>query len=144
MDDTILKNKIENGECIVKKSKFTTTPKAYENKNNVNCAKCKFSRCPEFYAGYILYLKNKGLLIDVLKDREEYRRNVFKSDYFTFEWNPKDGLKNVPEKTFNIALELLKNDMVFVEQEKKNILKYGYHIIVMHMKLDMMKMLIAY
>lgn len=108
VDDTILKNKIENGECIVKKSKFTTTPKAYENKNNVNCAKCKFSRCPEFYAGYILYLKNKGLLIDVLKDREEYRRNVFKSDYFTFEWNPKDGLKNVPEKTFNIALELLK------------------------------------
>ena len=123
VDDTILKNKIENGECIVKKSKFTTTPKAYENKNNVNCAKCKFSRCPEFYAGYILYLKNKGLLIDVLKDREEYRRNVFKSDYFTFEWNPKDGLKNVTEKTFNIALELLKNDMVFVEQEKKEYIK---------------------
>lgn len=112
-NDKIVKEKIQNGELIDGKGKFTSGFLEYENNP---CIKCRFSKCPKFYTGYILYLKNKGLLENVLKDREEYRRNEFKSDYFTFEWKPKDGLKNVPEKTFNYAMALFKNRMVFVEQ----------------------------
>lgn len=92
---------------------FTTLPNDYENSS---CIKCKYSKCPKYYAGYILYLKNKGLLETKLKDREEYRRNKFESDYFTFRWTVEDGVKKIPGKTFDIALALFKNNMVFVEQ----------------------------
>ena len=114
MDDVILKEKIEKGEFIsIAKGPFIFEPEAYEN---FLCVKCKFSKCPKFYAGYILYLRNKGLLEDVLKDREEYRRNTFESDLFTIKWEVKDGVKKIPKKTFDIALTLLENDMVFVSQ----------------------------
>ena len=114
MDDVILKEKIEKGEFIsIAKGSFISEPEAYEN---FLCVKCKFSKCPKFYAGYILYLRNKGLLEDVLKDREEYRRNTFESDLFTIKWEVKDGVKKIPKKTFDIALTLLENDMVFVNQ----------------------------
>ena len=114
MDDVILKEKIEKGEFIsIAKGSFISEPEAYEN---FLCVKCKFSKCPKFYAGYILYLRNKGLLEDVLKDREEYRRNTFESDLFTIKWEVKDGVKKIPKKTFDIALTLLENDMVFVSQ----------------------------
>ena len=114
MDDVILKEKIEKGEFIsIAKGPFISEPEAYEN---FLCVKCKFSKCPKFYAGYILYLRNKGLLEDVLKDREEYRRNTFESDLFTIKWEVKDGVKKIPKKTFDIALTLLENDMVFVSQ----------------------------
>lgn len=43
---------------------FTTLPNDYENSS---CIKCKYSKCPKYYAGYILYLKNKGLLETKLK-----------------------------------------------------------------------------
>lgn len=113
-NDVILKKKIENNEMINKSSNnFTTLPNDYENSS---CIKCKYSKCPKYYAGYILYLKNKGLLETKLKDREEYRRNKFESDYFTFRWTVEDGVKKIPGKTFDIALALFKNNMVFVEQ----------------------------
>ena len=113
-DDTTLKKIIESDEKIVgKEGTFICAMNSYENSM---CIKCKFSKCPKFYAGYILYLRNKGLLEDALKDREEYRRDEFESDYFTFEWKTEDGVKKIPEKTFEIALALLKNGMVFVNQ----------------------------
>lgn len=74
---------------------FTTLPNDYENSS---CIKCKYSKCPKYYAGYILYLKNKGLLETKLKDREEYRRNKFESDYFTFRWTVEDGVKKFQGK----------------------------------------------
>lgn len=71
-----------------------------------------------------IIFENKGLLERILNDREEYRKNNFKSNYFTFEWNVEDGVRNIPEMTFNFAMKLVNNNLVWVEQKlnEKNLI----------------------
>ena len=109
-----LKEMIKNNEIIGQENIFNPS---FNYHNNFVCLTCNYSKCPKNYAGYIYYLITQGLIEDVLKDREEYRRNEFKSDYFTFSWETENGVKEVPEKTFNNAMALLENNMVSVEQK---------------------------
>ena len=104
--------KLDKNEVVGLNEKFTYSKYYYDN--NV-CVGCKYDRCPKFYAGYIIYLKNKGLLPQKLQDREEFRKNTFKSDYFTFKWETKKGtLSTIPEKTFEFCMELLNRGLVHV------------------------------
>lgn len=63
--------KLDKNEVVGLNEKFTYSKYYYDN--NV-CVGCKYDRCPKFYAGYIIYLKNKGLLPQKLQDREEFRK----------------------------------------------------------------------
>lgn len=114
LNDVTMKEIIKDDVWYVDKHSFVSGVNQYED--NV-CRNCVFSKCPKYYAGYILYLKNKGLLERILNDREEYRKNNFKSNYFTFEWNVEDGVRNIPEMTFNFAMKLVNNNLVWVEQK---------------------------
>ena len=69
-----IKEQLENNKVLAnKESKFK--PNYFEQYKDFECTGCKFDRCPKYYAGYVIYLKNKGLLLKKLKDREEYRRS---------------------------------------------------------------------
>ena len=104
--------KLDKNQVVGLNEKFTYSKYFYDN--NV-CVGCKYDRCPKFYAGYILYLKNKGLLLQQLQNREYYRKNTFKSDYFAFKWEPAEGiLSTIPEKTFEFCTELLNRGLVHV------------------------------
>lgn len=104
--------KLDKNQVIGLNEKFTYSKYFYDS--NV-CVGCKYDRCPKFYAGYIIYLKNKGLLLQKLQDREEFRKNTFKSDYFTFKWETKKGiLSTIPEKTYQFCNELLNRGLVQV------------------------------
>lgn len=44
------------------------------------------------------YIWKQGIIRNKIKDREEYRRNKFESDYFTFRWTVEDGVKKFQGK----------------------------------------------
>ena len=111
LDENSLSEKLNSGEILGDDNTFTCSYYYYENNN---CIKCKFKKCPKYYAGYIYYLITTNRLKDVLLDRENYRRDKFVSDYYAFTWNVEDGVKNIPQKTFDFAKKLVDNDLVFL------------------------------
>ena len=111
MKDLEEKLKGSKEEYYRKDGDFTCNKNRYED---TVCTGCKFDRCPKYYAAYVLYLKNKGLLFEKLKDREEYRKNVNKSDYFTFKWTTENGLKDIPENVYKLSEDLVEKECVMI------------------------------
>ena len=80
------------------------------------CEKCPFQKCPKKVAAYILYLKNNGLLREKLLERKNFRKNLPEiNNEFDFIWNIENGLKEIPNKTFEFCNELVNRKFVYVE-----------------------------
>ena len=80
------------------------------------CFGCKFQTCPKMLAAYILYLKNNEMLKDALEERRKFIEETnTKNSFFRFEWNVKEGLKNVDENIFKYSEELVKRNIVYVK-----------------------------
>ena len=83
-----------------------------------SCHNCKYQSCPKRLAAYILYLKNNNLLKDKLIARENFRNeNKTNNGFFLFNWDCKNGLKNIDDKTFEFANELVEKDFVRVDRK---------------------------
>ena len=117
-----LKEKLEKNEISNLPASFSSSSERYKD---YVCLGCKFDRCPKFYAGYVLYLKNKKMLEEKLKDREQYRQNVMKSNYFSFTWDTESGLKNIPENVYKFSEQLVENGYIIVNPSltEKNYVK---------------------
>ncbi|MBQ6860621.1 MAG: AAA family ATPase [Clostridia bacterium] len=82
------------------------------------CYKCKYQSCPKRLAAYILYLKNNNLLKDKWLARENFRNeNKVNNGFFFFNWENKNGLKNIDDKTFEFANKLVEKDFVRVNRK---------------------------
>lgn len=75
---------------------------------------CKFQKCPKAFAGYILYLKNNGLLKESLKDREKFRKQNKTNPYFDFTWEVQNGVKEIPEDMYEFSNKLVEKNKVIV------------------------------
>ena len=81
---------------------------------NPNCLNCEFERCPKPLAAYILYLKNNGLLKEKLEERRIFKENNKCNSFFEFNWKIENGLKNVSQKAYEYAEELVKRKLIYV------------------------------
>ena len=78
-----------------------------DNDDNLgSCGEGIFSKCPVLVAGYIRYLRNKGVLVEKLKEREEYRTKEKVNTFFDFFWEPKEYLNTITKEDFDIANNL--------------------------------------
>ena len=78
-------------------------------------------------AAYVLYLKNNGLLREKLIERERFRKGKDEiNNEFDFAWNVENGLKEVPDKTFEFCNELVNRKFIYVE----NILNLNKRIVI--------------
>ncbi len=79
------------------------------------CAEGIFLKCPLIVGAYIKYLKDNGQLDEKLKEREEYRSKEKINNYFDFFWEPVNGLRNIPQDEYNIALSLVDKGNIKVD-----------------------------
>jgi len=115
-----LLNALENNNGILPDGKniISTESNSWSTWANINsiCSSCKYSRCPKRMAGYIKYLKDNGTLERKLRGRESYRNNGGVNKFFTYNWTPENGLKNVPQNIFDIAYEMVMKNKVTVSR----------------------------
>lgn len=82
-----------------------------------SCYNCKYQSCPKFLAAYILYLKNNGILKEKLIERKKFRtEKCIHNGFFLFNWENKNGLKKIDEKSFEFANELVNRDYIRVKR----------------------------
>ena len=102
-------------------TKFTWKYTMGEPLDATTCYQCKYQSCPKYLAAYILYLKNQGKLKEKLIEREKFRNeNNISNGFFLFEWENKNGLKKIDDKSFEFANELVNREYVRVDRCLKN------------------------
>ena len=113
--ESVKKNKKINDKSIYgeKTSEFAV---GINKSLDSRCEKCLLQKCPKKVAAYVLYLKNNGLLREKLIEREKFRKEKDEiNNEFDFVWNVENGLKEVPDKTFEFCEELVNRNFVYVE-----------------------------
>ena len=80
------------------------------------CESCKFEKCPKIIAALILYYYSKGELEKVLIERNKFRsEHPNQSPYFDFEWNSKNGVKEINDEDYAFCEEVAKREIVKIE-----------------------------
>ena len=81
------------------------------------CDGCNHSLCPKSMLCVLSYYKNNGQLEKIIESRAGGIK------FFNYGWNPEDGLKEVPEDIYQIALKMVDNNQIGVSRElNKNLL----------------------
>ena len=93
-----------------------------------NCIKCNYSKCPLLLSAIIINYIINNEFEKKLREREEYRKKDFRSNYFEFNWNTENGLKDIPDDTFDLCEKLVDNDFIKVAPNlvDNNTLKIWY------------------
>ena len=68
------------------------------------CDGCNHSLCPKTILCVLSYYKNNGQLEKIIENRAGSIK------FFNYEWNPEDGLKEVPEDIYQMALKIVNSD----------------------------------
>ncbi len=79
---------------------------------------CERTVCLLGLCGYLEYAVTNGIFDELLKEREQVRAAFRKPNGpFMFTWVTEEGLKFVDESRFQLALEIVENDLIQIQKE---------------------------
>jgi len=78
------------------------------------CNGCNHSACPKLVLCALSYYKNNGKLEEIIESR---RRGI---GFFDYMWEPEDGLREIPENIYQMALKIVDNNQIGLSRKLDN------------------------